>query len=459
VIHESLGLVGLDVGFAVAGEALLVGLGLVRGLRAALRFLPLAVVVGWAATAIAVSVTLMTGLDLSAALVIVLLGLLAGLGLVLAQLVPARQSPPALGESGLLGRGAAAAGIAVLVFSFWELCRRSLASGRFDNDVWAFWLPRAKTIAYFGGLDLHPGGFASFPHADYPPLTPASEAVSFKFMDAVDPLMLPIQHWVIALAFVGALAGLLAHRVRPAVLWPSLAMLSLVPTFDNFVGSSLGEEPLVELYMLAVVAAALWLLQPEPRTAALCAIFLAAGVLAKNEGAMLAVALLLMLLATGRPHRHPLTAAAFVAAPALAFASWRIWLSANHIAVPDRDFRLQDVFDISYLGDRADRLRIALANLPRTLFDPGNLLLSTPLTLALVAVLLVARHEQRLAVFSLGTVVLAFFAYAVIYWIGLPDIQFYLDSSAGRLMADVGLTAAVLFPLLLSETLTAARRE
>jgi hypothetical protein len=456
---EAFGLVGLDAGFIVAGGALLVGLGFVRGPRAALRYVALALVLGWATTGIAVSLALMAGLDVSVALVAVLLGLIAGLGLVLAQLVPARPVERVLGERSAAGRAPALAGGLVLVFSVVELCRRALSSGPFDNDVWAFWLPKAKTIAYFGGLDTHVGGFTSYPHPDYPPFAPAMEAVSFQFMGAVDPLLLPIQHWVLAIAFLGSLAGLLAGRVRPAVLWPSLAMLSLVPTFDNFVGSSLGEEPLVELFSLAVVAAALWLLDPEPRTAALCGLFLAAAVLTKNEGLMLAVALLVMLIATGRPRRSYITLAAVVVAPVLAFASWRIWLSANHVAVNDRDFRLQDVFHFGRLGDRADRLRIALGTLPRDLFDPENLLLAAPLALGLIAILLVARREQRLAVFSLGTLVLAFFGYAVIYWIGIPEIHFYLDSSGIRLMTDVGLTAAVLFPLLLTEVLAAARRE
>jgi hypothetical protein len=174
---------------------------------------------------------------------------------------------------------------------------------------------------------------------------------------------------------------------------------------------------------------------------------------------MLAVALLVMLIATGRPRRHWVTLAALVAAPALAFASWRIWLSANDVAVVDRDFRLQDVFRFGYLGDRTDRLRIALGEMPRTLFDPGNLLLAVPLALGLIAILLLVRRAERLALFSLGTIVLSFFGYALIYWIGIPDIHFYLDSTDVRLMTDVALAGAVLFPLLLTEALAAARRE
>jgi len=39
------------------------------------------------------------------------------------------------------------------------------------------------------------------------------------------------------------------------------------------------------------------------------------------------------------------------------------------------------------------------------------------------------------------------------------SIHFYLDSTDIRLMTDVALPAAVLFPLLLTEALAAARRE
>jgi hypothetical protein len=51
---------------------------------------------------------------------------------------------------------------------------------------------------------------------------------------------LALQHWVVAVAFVGALASLLAVRVRPAILWPCLALLALLPTFTALLGSSLG---------------------------------------------------------------------------------------------------------------------------------------------------------------------------------------------------------------------------
>ena len=193
--------------------------------------------------------------------------------------------------------------------------------------------------------------------------------------------------------------------------------------------------------------------------AALCGLFLAAAVLAKNEGFMLAVVLLLMLVVTGRLRSRYGTLLGVIAAPVVAFVAWRSWLLANHVHVPDRDYRLQDVFHPGYLGDRIGRLGTALRSLPHYLFDPGNLLLAVPLVLALVVVLLVAGAARRLALFSSGTLVLAFLGYAVIYWIGIPEIHFYLDSSAVRLMTDIGVAAAVLFPLLLAEALAVTRRE
>src|SRR5436190_2137030 len=172
----------------------------------------------------------MAGLEPTVAEVVVLWGLLAGTGDAGALWVPGRGAPPAV-ERGRLGRAVAGAGVLFLLLAAVELCRRALASGPLDPDVWAFWLPKAKTIVYFGGLDTHAGGFTSYPHPDYPPLAPALDATAFRFMGRADPLPLPLQHWVIAVGFLLALAGLLAGRARPVLLWPGLAVVAMMPSF------------------------------------------------------------------------------------------------------------------------------------------------------------------------------------------------------------------------------------
>ena len=52
---EVLRLAGLDLGLIVAGEAILVGLGLVRTRRMALRYAGLSLIVGWTMTGVCAS--------------------------------------------------------------------------------------------------------------------------------------------------------------------------------------------------------------------------------------------------------------------------------------------------------------------------------------------------------------------------------------------------------------------
>jgi hypothetical protein len=440
------GLVGLDIGFLAVGEALLLGFGLVRSPRSAVRFAGLAFMAGWAATGIVLSVALMAGLDLTVPLVVVCWGVVAGAGLLAGLRMPSRLSLAAR-EGNWTGRAIAAAGALLLATQLAMLLRRALASGAFQPDVWNFWLPKAKSIYYFGGLDTGVGGFTSFIHAEYPPLAPVADSASFRFMGAPDVLLLPVQHWVLAVAFFAALAGLLAERVRPAILWHSLAMLAFMPKLESVVGSLLGDEPLAELFVLAGLAAALWLLDGDRRLLALAALFLAAATLAKNEGLMLAIVLVVVLTAAAAGRRNRLEAVAVAAAPLLAAVSWRVWLGANDVSNKDADYRLGDLFDPGYLSSHSGRLWTAFRDLPDYVFAPDRALLAIPLLLLLAAVLV--RREPRLTAFSVATPLIALAGYLAIYWIGKPEIHFYLDSSAERVTAAPVLLGVALFPLLL----------
>ena len=234
---------------------------------------------------------LVAGLELSVPRVAVFWMLLAGFFLLLARAVRGRPATSVGPEPSLVGQGVAVVGSAVLVGSLVALLQRARASGPLHADVWGFWLPRAKTIFDTGRLDTGTGGYTSFTHPEYPPLAPASDATAFRFMGEDDVLLLPIQHWVLFVAFLAALAGLLAGRVRPALLWPALASMSLLPALGRMVGSSLADEPLVEIFALAGVCAALWLLERDWRQAVVCGLLLAALAMIKNEGVMLGLAL------------------------------------------------------------------------------------------------------------------------------------------------------------------------
>jgi hypothetical protein len=443
---EELRLASLDVGLVVVGESILAGLGLVRDARAGLRYLGLSLVLGWAATGVGASLAVEAGLKLTVASVVVLWMLLAGVSFVVGLKVAARSSP-LLGERSWTGRAIALGSGGLLVAVLVALFRRVDASGPLHPDAWGFWLPKAKVIFETGGLDTGLGGFTSFAHPEYPPLLPGSEAVAFRFMGHADVLLLPVQHWVLFVGFLGAAYGLLAGRVRPAVLLPSLAAVAMLPSLDRLVGSSLADEPLAQLFSLAGIAAALWLLEEDWRLAAVCGILLVALPMTKNEGLMLGVALLLMLGAATRLAAWR-TLVPLVGVTLLAVVPWRVWHAVNHVR-DQSDYRFGDIVHFERLGHRIDRLGIALRDFPGYVVDPDRWLLAVPLVLALAVLL--SRRRTGLAALSAGTVLIAFTGYIVIYWIGLPEIHFYLDSSGERIAAPLAVFCAVLFPLLATE--------
>ena len=54
---------------------------------------------------------------------------------------------------------------------------------------------------------------------------------------------------------------------------------------------------------------------------------------------------------------------------------------------------------------------------------------------------------------AVGVAVAGFLGQAVVYWIGAPPIDWFIESSAERTLATLAVFSAALFPLLLSEAL------
>jgi hypothetical protein len=439
----------LDALLLGAGLGALYGLGLVRSGRDALRHAGLALVAGWAALGIVASTLLVLGAPLSRLVVAASAVGIAVAGVLLGRRVPARRLP-LVGEPGPAS-WIAVAGASVVVVQLAALLRRALAEGGpLQWDAWAFWLPKARSIVDFGGLDTGLGGFTSFAHATYPPFLPALEASAFAIMGNTNASPLALQHWVIAVAFVGALASLLAVRVRPAILWPCLALLALLPTFTSLLGSSLGDEPLMLLVGLGGACSALWLLERDPRFAALAGLFLAAAALAKSEGLPIAavVAATTFVVAVARPPRRPLVPALVLLAPFAAILPWKIWIRINDVPASP-DYRLSDALHPRLLADRFDRLSYAAGKLPGFVFGPGHWLLAVPLMLA--AALLAAPRRPALSVLALVSVAAVPLGLLVVYWIGFPPVDFYVATSAERGVASGVVLAAVFLPLLLAE--------
>jgi hypothetical protein len=443
------GLVALNAWLVAVGLAVLYGFGLVRSVRAGIGFTGLALCVGWAAIGIVAALALMAGAAVSEMQVVAIAGGIAALGLAAGRKVPPMAE--VRGARSWYDLIAVPAVGALLVYG-WKLFERARVDSLGDWDVWAAWMPKAQAIVYFDGLDTRPGGYLDLGHAHYPPLAPAQDAIAFRFMHEVDPLMLPVQHWVFAVATFAALAALLAPVVPAVALWPSLLMLAITPNVADLIGSSLGDEPLAFLFALAGIAALRWLLEDEHRFALLTGLFMTAAALTKNEGLLLALVLVAALTAASwdRLRSRWSVLAGTAAAPLLAQLAWNVWFRSKHVEIV-ADYRLGDLARPAYLLDRLDRLGYALRELPGYVFAPHQWHYTAPFFL--LAAALAAVSAPRLALATLGTAVTAFLGLAAVYWVGSPDVAWWIDTSAERVVSSIALFCGSAFPLLVAVSL------
>jgi hypothetical protein len=443
--REVLGLVVLDLAFVCVGQALLAGLGLVRSPRESIRFAGLALVSGWAVTGVGLSLALALGAPFRWYIAVALWAFV----LAVACAAATRRPPvpwPSRRDYSSAGRlvGTAAASLLVL-YVIALLVRSAKFDGGFHPDVWNFWLPKAKIIYFFHGLAGGQGGFTSQVSPDYPPLDPILDALSFDAMGHADVLLLPAQHVVVAAAFLSGVAALLAHRVRPSILFPGLAALALMPGWGQLAGSCLADESLSIILGTAGVLGALWLLQPQPWLLVLCGLFLVAAALDKNEGLMLGVALVVALTAASR---RIAAGATVLAAMLLAVLVWRIWLHVHHVA-PNSAYHLSNALHPVYLLQHASRLSYGGRQLLMHLSSPSQWLALPPLALA--AALAAGRPAKRLVTLLFVTVALGVLGFASIYWTSSLDIHYYVDNSVSRLVSTLAVLGALIFPLVLAE--------
>ena len=439
----ALRIAAMDVMYAGAGIALLYGLGIVRHPRSALRYLGLALLCGWAAVGIGTSYLLMADAAGTLPEVCLVALALAVAGLALGRVVrPVRLLPRVWWSSRTTWTAGGAGGL-LLVASLLEMLRSVRLAQPDEWDAWAFWVPKAEAIVYSGGLHTGPGTIESFANPDYPPLVPTLDATTFRFAGHVDPGLLPAQHWVLAVGLFAALAGLLWDRVSPAVLVPGLAVLSMLPMYQRDVGSLLGDETLLTVFALAGIAAALWLLESDPRHLALYALFGSAMALAKNEGFTYVVAMGALLVLLGLRRRHPALLLALV--PPAAMLPWKLWSSVHHVP-PNDYYRFSNLLHPDYLGDRTARLWHTLHELPQYYLAWDRWLLTLPIAVVLLAV--VARRRPAVALFVAVTVAVGFVGNVVVYWISPSPLDWYISTSADRTATGPLVFLAALTPLL-----------
>ena len=443
-VRSLLGLVALNLFALGVGAGLLWGL---RGWRSwweLARLAGLAYMLGVAAIGVALTLVLVVGIPFSFA-TIVLVGIaLAAAGLGVG--VRLGRPRPLLGP-GPRRIGLAGAALAALVIVYLEaLFRAARLSGLYAFDAWSFWVPKAKAIYFFSGLDKQ--FFSELPNATYPPLVPALEATAFHFMGSPDVVTLHVQFWFLLAGFVAAVAGLLATRVPPVLLW-SFALLALVS--PRVVGRTL--EPQADftldyLFGLAALLVALWLLERQPWQLASATLFLGATMLTKREGQLLAACVIAAALAASwRGWRSAWPRLGLASACAVAVAlPWRVWYVSHDLT---GEFPTSGV---TGLLDNLDRARPSLQSVLSSAFDAGLWTVVLPLVIAAIVLAFIA-GARTLPVYAALVYGLALAGFTWAIWsfteLEVPIEQDEAINPVVRLTASLVILSVALAPLLL----------
>jgi hypothetical protein len=341
--------------------------------------------------------------------------------------------------------------VAATVVVLEALFRAGRLRGLYEYDAWAFWVPKAKAIYFFHGLDER--FFETLPGPSYPPLVPALHASAFHFMGSADTVTLHLQHWFLLVGFVAAVAGLLAPRVPPLLLWPFLLLVLVSP---QVIGRALQPQAdllLDELVALAALLVALWLLDREAWQLAGAGILLAGAMLTKREGFLLAACVLTAgLAASVRDARRAWPPLALVGVAAfLLSVPWRVWFETHGLP--------SDAPEAGGVGllDHLDRAWPSLELTVRVLFTYDLWLVAAPIViLAVLAAFLASRFA--LGVYAALVFLLGVAGFTWITW-SFPSLPITENPALNPVIRSVGalvLMAAGLVPLLVG---SAWRRE
>jgi hypothetical protein len=226
----------------------------------------------------------------------------------------------------------AAIGIAAAGVLMEALLRRSRLAGLYEWDAWAFWVPKAKAIYFFGGLDENV--FTTLPGPSYPPLVPVLDAAAFHLMGSPDVVTLHLQYSLLGLGFVWALAGVLAEQVPAWILWPFVLLVLVAPRIGPRFQITEADLLLDFLFVLAALLVVLWILDRALWRLATATLLMSGMVITKREGLLLAAMLLAAAaLASVRDWRSVWPRLALSGVVVLAVAApWRIWYLVHGVS-------------------------------------------------------------------------------------------------------------------------------
>ena len=278
-VRAILGLLALNGAYAVLGITLLWA---IRGLPRwtdVLRLAGLGYLLGVAAFGVVWTQLLVLGVPLSG------WGLVLSLvcGTVAAGGCGRPPRPPAAARLRRPGRHAptaavlvTAAGVALTGLLLEALFRSARLQSLQAYDAWAFWVPKAKAIYFFGGLDQQV--FTTFPGPTYPPLVPILDAAAFHAMGSADVSRSICSTGSSSSARSQRSPGCLYRHVPAWLLWPSLVLVLAVPRVASGLLAPQADVLVDVLFVVGALLLALWLRDGRGwRLAAAAVLFAGAG--------------------------------------------------------------------------------------------------------------------------------------------------------------------------------------
>ena len=420
------GLLALNALFALVGSALLWGFRGFRDVGDIVSLGGVAYLLGVATTVVPVTVVLTLGGGASVGVVFSTALAVGAFGVVIGS-VKQRGLP----SRGRVWRPHAPADALTLVFAIvtvvvlFALYSEARTAPLTGWDAWAFWVPKAKIIYFFGGIDFPQ--FTALAGPSYPLFVPALDAIDFHFMGGPDTIVLAVQYWLLLVGFVGAMLGLLRSIAPAAITWLFAATAVAMPDLDGRLfdrtgtGRSTSSSVLLRWRLFAGFSpenaglswsTASWLPPPwrrngEGQLLALCLVLGGVAALGRRRRAWVAVVL-------------PAVAAYLVNVP------WRIWWTSRRLASDTPAGGLLN--GTLHLSRIPASFRLVLG----LVFDFGRWHGIVPIALV-AAVSLLARQRRQAAVFYIVAGVTSVIGWAWVNSVGpLPA-----DHDRGGVEPDV----------------------
>jgi hypothetical protein len=458
VTHAYLGLAAFDLAATGFGYAILYGLGVVRTRRVALHYVAFAFLTGLVSLGVAFTTLLSfdLGLNFLAMFVFAVVALAVLWGI--RRRFPALEAVPKTDAPGdPLTRVLVVGGIGVLTLALASAFIAAWnANADSSYDLWINWVVKGKAIYYFHHLSTGLSGVTRYAHFNYPLFLPTLIATEFHWMGGDHPVLLPLQQSIILIAFFTAVATLLSRHVPRFVVYPWLAMLIVAPAFWLRAIYVLPDLTMAYFIALAAITGILWLEEQRTAWLLLATIFLAAATLTKNEGLSLGGLLVVALVGAALAvHKRRGLQSLVLLLGLAAIEPWHFWLTSHGRTTAVAEYDWREVFHPHYLDEKFWRLKYALLSMERWIFAGNEWLFVPPLIAA--ALLMVAINRRALAIAVFGWLVAAFFGISVVFWIGRPDVGWYVGYAAFRIMTTLPIVACTVVPLLLGLAISQQR--